>query len=265
MTREEIRSLETTGHWDEAFKTLQEKVNTTKSDAANAKKLHPRKIPSILRVNKESREIALQHYSLILGPQRAGKPIYFNFAVDALYVQDDWDLLVLCGIENPEGTNHLFTTSLYQGFPSQKNEIEENVRFLVIDDSLEYTTMQGLARFRNLERLLIKPKKKYSSQNLFTQVFLGYDSGPAEETLKEWWRDDDEERGQDSKPTSVPQFLYFKIPKSALLRDGNGIFYATALILCSVVQRLLTSKQLSTTSLVKVELAETRASVTKGN
>lgn len=228
-----MRSLETVSHWDEAFKALQEKVNTIKSDAAQAKRLHPRKIPSLLRVNKESRKVALQHYSLILGPQRAGKPIYFNFAVDALYIQDDWDLLVLCSIENPEGTNHLFTSSLYQRFPSQGNEIEQNLRFLVIDDSLEYTTMQGLARFRNLERLLIKPKKKYSSQNLFTQVFLGYDSGPAEETLKEWWRGDDEERGQESKPTSVPQFLYFKIPRSALLRDGNGTFHSTVLE-CSI-------------------------------
>jgi hypothetical protein len=167
----------------------------------------------------------LQHFSLILGPQRAGKPIYFNFAVDALYVQDDWDLLVLCGIEAPEGTNHLCTFTLSQKFPKQRNEIEQNLRFLVIDDSLEYTTIEGLARFRSLERLLVKPKKKYSSQNLFTQVFLGYDSRPAEYELKEAWRLDDEERGQDAKPNSVPQFLYFKVTKSSLLRDGNGEFH----------------------------------------
>ncbi|KAK0121790.1 hypothetical protein ONS95_010073 [Cadophora gregata] len=223
LAETELRSLETTRHWDEAFQVLQEKVNTIKSNTAKDRKVNPRKIPSVLSVNKASRNIALQHYSLILGPQRDGKPIFFNFAVDALYVQDDWDLLVLCGIDFPESTNNLCTSILPNMFPSQRNEIEQNLRFLVIDDSLEPTTIAGLARFRSLERLLVKPKKEHSTRNLFTQIFLGYDSRPAEHALKEAWRLDDEDWGEDAKPNSVPQFLYFKITRNSMLRDENAI------------------------------------------
>ncbi|KAL5322702.1 hypothetical protein ACEPPN_010677 [Leptodophora sp. 'Broadleaf-Isolate-01'] len=226
LTRGDMRKLETTTHWDEAFQAVQDKVNVAMSNSASTRRLHPRKIPSLLEASPESRKIALKHFSLILGPQRGDKPIYINFTVDAISIQDDWDLLVLCGIRMPERfTNHSSATRLRSRFPEKTNNIEQNLRFLVIDDSLERTTIEGLARFRNLERLVMQPKKHFTNDNMGRRS-LRYDSSRAVKELKERWTKDDEKRGAGGEPTAVPEFLYFNIPGRVLIEDEIGESFA---------------------------------------
>ncbi|KAG4441407.1 hypothetical protein IFR05_003094 [Cadophora sp. M221] len=220
LTEKDMRKLETTTHWDEAFQAIQNKVNVAMSNAAPSRRLHPRRIPSLLEASPESRKIALKHFSLILGPQRGDKPIYINFAVDAISIQDDWDLLVLCEIRMPERfTNHYSsTTRLRSRFPEKINNIEENLRFLVIDDSLEKTTIEGLARFRCLERLVMKPNKLPDPVSASRRV-LGYNSSRAVNELKERWTKNDDKRGDEDELTVVPQFLYFDAPGGVLTED----------------------------------------------
>ncbi|KAH7348485.1 hypothetical protein BKA65DRAFT_476899 [Rhexocercosporidium sp. MPI-PUGE-AT-0058] len=223
---EDIRMLETTTHWDKAFKTMQDNLNAVKTNAAGARKMHPRLIPALLRTNKESRKIALKYFSLILSPQRGGKPIFINFAVDALWVQDDWDVLVLCGFQLPEGFTSHNAHSIPDRLPGQKNLIEENLRFLVIDDSLECSTIEGLARFRKLERIIMQPKKIYSG-NGQSRKFFSYDSSRVVANLKERWGKEDEKRGAKAKPTQIPDIFYFKVLERVLIENGtpeNSLF-----------------------------------------
>ena len=197
-----------------------------------------RYLPSILQVNKESRSLGLERFTLTLDEQRDGRPIYIDYSRDALHLRDIRTLKVLCSRKRDVATDNIDPYLRFMNGISAKpepetseerNDTEQNLRilsFAQVMTDCEMISSPLIARFRNLQSITLKkrprkiqadgsmaPYSRGSHKSLNGSRWAYEDTAILEARLKALWAKDDEERGNQATPNKIPKFNFLDDPR----------------------------------------------------
>jgi hypothetical protein len=156
-------------------------------------KINSHKTPSLLRVSREARAVALNSYELSFCDPLQGKAVYFDFAGDTLLFTTCLALLAFYGIKNPVPVSTSIQ-DVKNALPQQATVIEKSLRHIAFDEHSTKVQCWILPRFDRLESIFLKGETWRQSTR-----------AEQRELWEFFWRQEFEKRGQDRE---APEITY---------------------------------------------------------
>jgi hypothetical protein len=157
-------------------------------------KINSHKTPSLLRVSREARAVALNSYELNFRDPLQGKPVYLDFTRDTLLFTTCFALLAFYGIKHPPSVSTSIQ-DVENALPQQATVIEKRLRHIAFEEHCTKVQFWILPRFGLLESIFLKEETWRKSKRAEQREFLW-----------KFWQQEFENRGQDRD--DVPEVTY---------------------------------------------------------
>jgi hypothetical protein len=117
-------------------------------------------VPSILRTNKESREVGNSIYHMSFERELGGSAIWVDFARDIIFFDHEYTLLAFLGIEKPDSFSF---QEIRDCLPDQVTYMGSHLKQLALNASLYSVLLMLLPRFESLEKVVLRTNFRFAN------------------------------------------------------------------------------------------------------